>query len=607
MRMGITLRVAASHVLLVVVALAVFSGIVVVATDHQLTATGTNVDRATALRLVPWIEELHQRRNSWSDVDQALRGPTADEPPRARRSPMMMDNRGPMMRPNDRAAAPFLERDVVVVGRSGEILAASASVAPPEHLERERGVPVGSAESPDAWVFVGSMISDQDNPIRRAIMRSFLRAGTVAALIILLGATIVSALWARWLLHPIRNIVHASRAMEDGNYSVSVPEPAGNHELRTLARSFNAMAAEVAKQEGTRRRFMADAAHELRTPISLLSGRIELLRDGVYETTREQWNALHQSVNRIATLVSDLQTIARLDAGRVTIEAHPVDPLQILQDVAEEFRPAAHAKSITISMEIAGAPSPGFSARSAGAARPVGSESPAVGAGSAGNPCSARAAGAGASESPAVGAGPAGSPSSARTAGAGLTGSPAVGASSAGSPSSARTAGASVTGSRADATGPDFSLAPRTNTVGEHALPPVTADPGKLHQILGNLLSNALRHTPEGGVVTLSVGSATRTQSAPAAPALQRTPAAVPGSALILAVEDSGPGIPPAERERIFERFVRLDADRGRSHGGSGLGLSITQRLVALHGGTIRAVEPTTPAGGARLEVELPQ
>ncbi|MFO8042725.1 MAG: ATP-binding protein, partial [Alkalispirochaeta sp.] len=424
---------------------------------------------------------LYQRHNSWSDVDQALRGSGVDGPQRARRSPMMMNNHGTMIRPSDRAAAPFLERDVVVVGRSGEILAGSASAAPPDHLERDRGVPVGSEENPDAWVFVGSMISDQDNPIRRAIMRSFLRAGTAAALIILVGAIIVSALWARWLLHPIRNIVRASRAMEDGTYSVTVPEPAGNHELRTLARSFNAMAAEVAKQEETRRRFVADAAHELRTPVSLVSGRIELLRDGVYETTREQWNALHQSVGRIANLVSDLQTIARLDAGRITIDAHPVDPVQILRDVAEEFRPAAHAKSITLSVEITGA---------------------------------AAAA----------------------------------------------------------------------------ALPSVTADPAKLHQILGNLLSNALRHTPEGGVVTLSAG-----------------PAAPPGSGVVLAVEDSGPGIPPAERERIFERFVRLDADRGRSHGGSGLGLSITQRLVALHGGTIRAVEPVTPAGGARLEVEFPQ
>lgn len=482
MKLGITLRVAASHVILVVMALTVFSGIVVTATNEVLTTTGTNVDRATALRIAPWIEDIYLRQNSWADVDQALRGSAATGPHRTRRAPMMMENRGTMMRPSDRAAAPFLEREVVVVGRTGEILAATASAASSREFNLERGVPVGSREPPRAWIFVGSMISAQDNPIRRAILRSFVQAGTAAALIILLGAIVVSILWARWLLRPIRNIETASRAMEDGNYSVTVPEPTGNHELRTLARSFNAMAAEVAKQEETRRRFVADAAHELRTPVSLLSGRIELLRDGVYETTRDQWNALHHSVGRIANLVSDLQTIARLDAGRVSIDFQSVDPAQMLRDVIEESRPAAHAKSITLSMELPGNPG----------------------------------------------------------------------------------------GERST------------------ALAPVTADPAKLHQILGNLLSNALRHTPEGGVVILSISTTTATS-------------------VVLAVEDSGPGIPYSERERIFERFVRLDADRGRNHGGSGLGLSITQRLVALHGGTIRAVEPTGVAGGARFEVEIPR
>ncbi|MEX2442736.1 MAG: HAMP domain-containing sensor histidine kinase [Alkalispirochaeta sp.] len=493
MRVGITLRVAASHVILVVAALAVFSGIVVTVTDTELTATGTNVDRATALRLAPWIEDLYLRRHSWSDVDRALRGSAQEGPQHTRRAPMMMDNRGAMVRPGDRAAAPFLQRAVVVVDRSGKILASTFAADPSRDLNVERGVPLGSGTTPDAWVFVGSMISDQDNPIRRAIMQSFLRAGTAAALIILLGAITVSVLWARWVLHPIRNIEAASRAMEDGTYSVIVPVPAGNHELRTLARSFNAMAAEVAQQEETRRRFIADAAHELRTPVSLLSGRIELLRDGVYETTREQWNALHQSVTRIATLVSDLQTIARLDAGRVTLDARSVDPAQMLREVVEEFEPAAHAASITLSIDL-----------------PENAQAP-------------------------------------------------------GSPMSATT----------------HATAPAR-------LSPVTADPAKLHQILGNLLSNAVRHTPAGGAVVLSATSSA-------------------DGGIIFAVEDSGPGVPPSERQRIFDRFVRIDSDRGRNHGGSGLGLSITQRLVALHGGTIRAVEPTGVGGGARFEVELPR
>ncbi|HKK47507.1 MAG TPA: ATP-binding protein, partial [Alkalispirochaeta sp.] len=469
MRAGITLRVTASHVALVVIALTVFSAIVITTANEALSSTGTNVDRATALRLAPWIEELYLRQNSWSDIDQALRGLSLEGHPRTRRSPMMMENRGPMTRSGDRAAAPFFERDVVVVDRSGELLAATPATRLPPNLDLDRGVTINLDSVPDARVFVGSMISTQDNPIRRAIMTSFLQAGTVAALIIIVGAIGVSTLWARWLLLPLRSIEAASRAMEEGNYSVTVPEPTGDHEIRTLARSFNAMAAEISQQEETRRRFVADAAHELRTPVSLLSGRIELLRDGVYEATPDQWRALQQSVSRIASLVADLQTIARLDAGRVMIQPAEIDPIRMLYDVVEEFGPAAHAGSVTISVNV-----------------------------------------------------------------------------------------------------PNSEFTPPAR---------ITADPAKLHQIIVNLLSNALRHTPSGGTVVLSAYGGS-------------DPERSEHGGVILAVEDSGPGIPLSERERVFERFVRLDADRGRDHGGSGLGLSITHRLVELHGGTIRAVEP---------------
>ncbi|HWC43818.1 MAG TPA: ATP-binding protein, partial [Actinomycetota bacterium] len=70
-------------------------------------------------------------------------------------------------------------------------------------------------------------------------------------------------------------------------------------------------------------------------------------------------------------------------------------------------------------------------------------------------------------------------------------------------------------------------------------------------------------------------------------------------------VEDDGPGIPETDRERVFERFVRLDDARARDDGGSGLGLAIVAELVAAHGGTVAVA--TSPLGGARVEVVLPR
>ena len=73
---------------------------------------------------------------------------------------------------------------------------------------------------------------------------------------------------------------------------------------------------------------------------------------------------------------------------------------------------------------------------------------------------------------------------------------------------------------------------------------------------------------------------------------------------IIITVEDDGPGIPPDDRERIFEPFVRLDASRSRHSGGFGLGLSIAQRIAGWHGGSLRA--DASPLGGAKLYLELP-
>ncbi len=110
-------------------------------------------------------------------------------------------------------------------------------------------------------------------------------------------------------------------------------------------------------------------------------------------------------------------------------------------------------------------------------------------------------------------------------------------------------------------------------------------DAERLHQVLANLLDNATRHSPAGGVVTVT--------------------AARKGTGLRLTVTDEGPGIAPADRERVFERFARVDSARTGRDGGSGLGLAIARWVVDLHGGTIRA-EPAAPPPGCRVVVELP-
>jgi signal transduction histidine kinase len=110
------------------------------------------------------------------------------------------------------------------------------------------------------------------------------------------------------------------------------------------------------------------------------------------------------------------------------------------------------------------------------------------------------------------------------------------------------------------------------------------ADPERLHQVVANLLDNAVRHSPSGGTVVLT---ATRSNGM-----------------VRIEVADEGPGIPEDEAGKVFERFYRADAARTSSDGGSGLGLSIAQWIVDLHGGEIRA-EDNDPKG-CRMVVTLP-
>jgi two-component system OmpR family sensor kinase len=143
----------------------------------------------------------------------------------------------------------------------------------------------------------------------------------------------------------------------------------------------------------------------------------------------------------------------------------------------------------------------------------------------------------------------------------------------------------------------------------------VNGDEPRLRQVIGNLVNNALTHTPAGTPVRVRIGSGTLVPPAEGGPARGGGPsggrllpgrraAARPLPAVVLDVEDDGPGMTTEQAQHVFERFYRADQARNRSSGGTGLGLAIVAGLVAAHGGTVSV--RTAPGEGADFQVRLP-
>ena len=370
---------------------------------------------------------------------------------------------------------------VVVVDTAGRLL---GSVHPPAHLAH--GLPVLSGGRRVGTVLVGSMIeSSLTAPGERFLRRVFsavLSATLLSAALALLLGLGLSARMTR----PLAALARAARRVQAGDLSARV-DARGGDEVAELSGSFNAMAAELARLEEAKRRIIADAAHELRTPAALIQGAVEAMLDGVFPRDDETLRSVHEEALRLARLIESLRELESAESGELELRIEELDALEEARGAAALFEAPARAKGLSLCVS------------GEGAAR-------------------------------------------------------------------------------------------------------VLADAFRLREILSNFLANAVRHAPEGGRVRLLA----RERQAPDPPARRDRDGGWRTAAPFVefAVEDSGPGVPPAERERVFERFYRLDASRSSGTGGRGLGLSIASGLAKAMGGRIELGE--SELGGAAFLLLLP-
>ena len=171
----------------------------------------------------------------------------------------------------------------------------------------------------------------------------------------LIAGLAVSALLAWWLTRRIRRVTQGAHALIQGQYHVRIDAP-GHDELAQLAQDFNHLAHTLEAAQRARQQWIADIAHELRTPLAVLRAEIEALQDGVRPLGLASLGSLAQEVAQLSRLVEDLRVLSLSDTGALTCQKEPLDLSEAVEDSLNAKRGALHDKGFAVTFDAGNRP-----------------------------------------------------------------------------------------------------------------------------------------------------------------------------------------------------------------------------------------------------------
>ncbi|NTV50032.1 MAG: HAMP domain-containing protein [Geobacteraceae bacterium] len=189
-----------------------------------------------------------------------------------------------------------------------------------------------------------------DAPHQRFLREQKSTFALVAGVVVLLSA-LLSLLLAKRLVRPLGELAEATHQLAAGSFTVRVPVTS-HDELGQLASDFNSLALALEKSELTRRQWVADISHELRTPIAILRGEIEALQDGIRQPNHETINSLHDEVQRLGRLVDDLYQLSLSDVGALTYRKCELDLAEVLAEIIAVYRLEFLSKEILLEASL---------------------------------------------------------------------------------------------------------------------------------------------------------------------------------------------------------------------------------------------------------------
>lgn len=447
-------------------------------TSRSFTALVRESDIAYAEELAILFSLYYQETGTWGGVESLLRLPSQIgmrmglQGGNTIRGPRALGQDSGTVFTDQTPRGQFRALPVVLTGPAGDIIFSSIDETAVK-LPENKGIPVYDVNNLQIGiVFAGSMIGSELLPVQDAFLSSVRTAILMASIIVIMATLVISYFLVKHVTSPVIALHKASDRIAKGDLKVRV-NINRQDELGELAAGFNSMTESLQAAEKWKRQIIADSAHELRTPVSLIQGHLEMMLEGVYSIDREGIKTIFDETVLLASLISELQELSSVEAGHTTLVMEKLVLDEVIGSVKNTFKARLEEKKIKFNIDI------------------------------------------------------------------------------------------------------------------ESTLPEVTGDRQKIYQVLLNLVSNSLKFTPSGGLISISTWN-------------EKTSGNV-----CVAIEDSGPGIPPKERSIIFDRFYRIDKHRNRDSGGSGLGLAISREIIGRHGGTLKAVDPVS-GKGTRILMTLP-
>ena len=165
-------------------------------------------------------------------------------------------------------------------------------------------------------------------------------------------AIFLGYLFTRQIVAPLGKVTAAARQVAQGNLEQRV-DSHGSGEIAELSQSFNLMAATLSHDQQLRQNMVADIAHELRTPLSILQGNIEAMLDGVLETNTDNLGSIHQETILLARLIEDLRTLSLADSGQLKFQPENTDLRSLSLQVSSGFQTQLAAKKLSLALEAA--------------------------------------------------------------------------------------------------------------------------------------------------------------------------------------------------------------------------------------------------------------